>query len=114
MQAVIIFSTGFVGSILPLCAEKILFDHSIHIDVNNINVVQGTLPISTADFSMDELDTTAKSLSLEKAYLYLPVEVWRNGALNNELLVICNELLRGGTAPDKWKQSFIYPIPPKR
>ena len=59
---------------------------------------------------MGELDAAAKSLYLEKAYLYLPVD-WRNGALNDKLLAICNELLRDGTAPDKWKQSCICPIP---
>ena len=76
-------------------------------------IVQDTLPISTEDFSMEELDAAVKSLSSGKSYLYLPVEVWKNGALNNELLSICNELLKEGTAPEKWKKSCICPIPKK-
>ena len=70
-------------------------------------IVQDTLPISTEDFSMEELDAAVKSLSSGKSYLYLPVEVWKNGALNNELLSIGNELLEEGTAPEKWKKSCI-------
>ena len=62
---------------------------------------------------MEELDAAVKSLSSGKSYLYLPVEVWKNGALNNELLSICNELLKEGTAPEKWKKSCICPIPKK-
>ena len=34
-------------------------------------------------------------------------------ALNDELLEICNELLRNGNALDLWKKSCIIPIPKK-
>ena len=78
-------------------------------------IVDGTLPIPTTDFTRDELETAIKSLPSGKACGLdrIPVEVWKNGCLNEELLNICNDLLRTGTAPDQWRKSCIIPIPKK-
>ena len=78
-------------------------------------IVDGTLPIPTSDFTREELEITIKSLPSGKACGLdrIPVEVWKNGALNEELLTICNDLLRNGTAPDYWRKSCIIPIPKK-
>ena len=52
---------------------------------------------------------------LEKPAVWIEYqsEVWKNGSLNEELLSICNDLLRTGTAPDQWRKSCIIPIPKK-
>ena len=64
---------------------------------------------------MDELKTVIKSLPSGKACGLdkVPMEVWKNGTLNEQLLDICNDLLRNGTAPDLWRKSCIIPIPKK-
>ncbi len=50
---------------------------------------------------MDEHKTAIKSLPAGKACGWDLTEFpWKNGTLNEELLAICNDLLRNGTAPD--------------
>ena len=42
----------------------------------------------------------------------IPIEVWKSGALNSELLDVCNKTLNGDK-PDIWIKSVIVPIPKK-
>ena len=78
-------------------------------------IVPNTLAIPTTDFTEEELETAVKSLPSGKACGLdkIPVEVWKNGALNKELLDICNDLLRDNAAPELWRKSCIIPIPKK-
>ena len=78
-------------------------------------IVPNTLPIPTTDFTEEELKTAVRSLPSGKACGLdkIPVEVWKNGALNKELLDICNDLLRDNAAPELWRKSCIIPIPKK-
>ena len=78
-------------------------------------VVLDTLPIPITEFTKEELETAIRSLPSGKACGLdrIPVEVWKNGVLNEELPNICNDLFRNGTAPDLWKKSCIIPIPKK-
>ena len=43
----------------------------------------------------------------------IPAEVWKSGALNDQLLDVCNMMLEGGGKPELWSKSIITPIPTK-
>ena len=43
----------------------------------------------------------------------IPAEVWKSGALNDQLLDVCNMMLEGGEKPELWSKSIITPIPTK-
>ena len=42
----------------------------------------------------------------------ITIEVWENGALNQQLLDVCNKTLNGDR-PDIWVKSGIIPLPKK-
>jgi len=60
-----------------------------------------------------KLPSKASQLEKHVGFDRVPVEVWKNRTLNEELLAICNDLLRNGTALDLWRKSCIIPIPKK-
>ena len=73
-----------------------------------------TLPIHTGDFTPEELETSIKSMSNNKApgLDEIPAEVWKTGILNRPLLDVCNKMLKG-EKPSIWTKSIIIPLPKK-
>ena len=63
---------------------------------------------------MSELELYIKSLQTNKAAGSdgIPTEVWKCGALNEQLLDICNKAFKGDI-PNLWLKSNIIPIPKK-
>ena len=64
---------------------------------------------------MEELNISINSLANKKApgIDEIPAEVWKSGALNDQLLDVCNVMLEGGEKPELWSKSIITPIPTK-
>ena len=77
-------------------------------------VIQETLPINTENITMDELVKCVNSFKNNKAdgLDSIPIEVWKSGALNQQLLDICNKTLNGDR-PKVWVKSAIVPLPKK-
>ena len=78
-------------------------------------IVDDQLPINTEPFTMAELTTVIKTMSLNKAAGYdnIPAEVWKSGSLNEELLNICSKALQNYNIPTAWSTSEIIPLPKK-
>ena len=79
-----------------------------------ISIVEEILPINTEDISMEELLKCVQGFKNGKAAGLdnIPIEVWKSGALNNELLAVCNKAFNG-EKPNIWSKSGIVPIPKK-
>ena len=79
-----------------------------------VTVVEEILPINTENISMDELVKCVKSFKNNKAdgLDNIPIEVWKSGALNLQLLDVCNKTFNGDR-PDIWVKSGIVPLPKK-
>ena len=78
-------------------------------------MVQKTLPIKTSKFTIAELKVAVTSLSNNKCTGVdgIPAEVWKSGALDKQLLEVCNRTLIHGEKPDLWSRSIIIPVPKK-
>ena len=79
------------------------------------NVLQHILPMNTENFTMEELNKCITSFKNNKASGLdnIPIEVWKTGALNLQLLEVCNKTLNGDRA-NIWTKSAIIPLPKKR
>lgn len=77
-------------------------------------IVNRELPICTDNFTMQELDNCLRQLSNNKAAGLdeIPGEVWKIGALKEELLKVCNDAF-SGDKPDVWGLNGIIPVPKK-
>ena len=84
------------------------------IDDQPIIKVHDPLPISTSDFTMQELTLAIKMSQNNRATGLdeIPAEVWKSGCLNNELLDICIKTYHGDP-PSYWLRGGIRPIPKK-
>ena len=79
-----------------------------------VTVVHETLPINTKNISMDELIKCIKSFKNNKAdgLDNIPIEVWKSGALDQQLLDVCNRTFNGDR-PNMWVKSGLVPLPKK-
>ena len=77
-------------------------------------IISEELPISTDNFTLEELRPCLKSLKNNKASGLdgIPAEVWKTRVLDNELLDYCNRTLNGDR-PAQWGLSGIIPVPKK-
>ena len=85
------------------------------IDFTISHIDEGTLPISTSEFSEAELEE-ALSQSKPGSALGLdsiPLELWKSDAFKPHLLHLCNRLLLHHEKPTQWSTGGIIPIPKK-
>ena len=77
-------------------------------------IVEETLPICTENFSLEELVKCVEGFKNNKASGLdeIPIEVWKSGAWNTQLLEVCNKTLNGDK-PDMWAKSGIVAVPKK-
>ena len=77
------------------------------IDDIPIQKVYETLSIETGELTIEELKLAMKDLKNNKATGLdeIPVEVWKTGCFDNELLIVCNKTY-GGDAASIWRQAF--------
>ena len=77
-------------------------------------MIQRTLPINTAEFTMEELKNCIKSFRNNKAAGLdnIPIEVWKSNALNRQLLEVCNRTVNGDRS-ETWVKSGLVPLPKK-
>ena len=70
--------------------------------------------MNTDNFTMEELNKYINSFKNNKASGLdnIPIEVWKTGALNLQLLEVCNKTLNGDRA-NIWTKSAIIPLPKK-
>jgi len=63
-------------------------------------IIPETLPIPTHEFTKEEMTAAIKSTSKGKATGLdnIPAEVWKSGALLDQLLEVCNKAFITGTA----------------
>ena len=78
-------------------------------------VVEDTLPISTLEFTLAELEEalsqsrTGGALGLDS----IPLELWKSDTFKPHLLHLCNRLLLHQEKPKQWSTGGIIPIPKK-
>ena len=79
-----------------------------------ITIVEETLPINTENISMEELVKCVNGFKNGRVAGLdnIPIEGWKSGALNTELLEVRNKAFNGDR-PDIWFRSGIVPIPKK-
>ena len=79
-----------------------------------VSVICETLPINTENITMEELVKCVKGFKNNKANGLdnIPIEVWKTGALNQQLLDTCNKTFNGDR-PNIWGKSGIVPLPKK-
>ena len=84
------------------------------LDDQPIQRVFNTLPTETGDFTVDELQKSINALQNNKVRGLddIPIETWKTGCLDKELLEICNKTFHGDV-PGIWLQSGILPFPKK-
>ena len=89
-----------------------LLGQSAEIDDQPVPKVFNTLPIKTGEFTAIELQASIKSLQNKKATGLdsIPIETWKTGCTNEELLNVCNKTYLGD-APSCWLQGAILPVP---
>ena len=77
-------------------------------------VLQHTLSINTDNFTMEELNKFIKGFKNNKASGLddIPIEVWKTGELNMQLLEVCNRKLNGDRAKI-WVKRGVIPSPKK-
>ena len=77
-------------------------------------IIKENLPISTENFSMEELEKVTSKLKNNKARGIddIPGEVWKCGVLNPQLLNMCNDVYNQKEI-NIWKKSCIIPLPKK-
>jgi len=77
-------------------------------------VIPKTLPIPTHEFTKEEMIAAIKSTFVEKATGLdnIPLEVWKSGALLDQLEV-SNKAFITGDSPLTWRKAAINPIPKK-
>ena len=80
----------------------------------NASIIHEPLPINTDNITMEELVKSIKVFKNNKAHGLdnIPIEVWETGALNQQLLDICNKTFNGDR-PNIWVKSGIIPLPKK-
>ena len=78
------------------------------------SIIHEPLPINTDNITMEELVKSIKGFKNNKAHGLdnIPIEVWKTGALNQQLLDICNKTFNGDR-PNIWVKSGIIPLPKK-
>ena len=91
-----------------------LLRQSPEIDDQPVPKVFDALPIKTGDFIAIELQASIKSFQNNKATGLdnIPIETWKTGCMNKELLEVCNKTYLGD-APNCWLQGEIIPVPKK-
>ena len=79
-----------------------------------IERVFNTLPIETGDFTADELQKSINASQNNKAPELdgIPIEMWKTGCLDEELLETCNKTFHGDV-PGIWLRGGILPFPKK-
>ena len=84
------------------------------LDDQPINGVFNTLPIETGDFTAGELQKSINASQNNKTPGLdgIPIETWKTGCLEQELLEICNKTFHGDV-PGIWLRGGILPIPKK-
>ena len=77
-------------------------------------IIHEPLPINTDSITMEELVKSIKGLKNNKVHGLdnIPIEVWKTGALGQQLLDICNKTFNGDR-PKIWLKSGIIPLPKK-
>ena len=93
--------------------EQLLGQPSV-LDDQPIQRVFNTLPIETRDFTGDELQKSINALQNNKAPGLdgIPIETWKTGCLDEELLEICNKTFHGDF-PGIWLRGGILPFSKK-
>ena len=88
-----------------------LLGQSPEIDDQPLPKVFDTLPIKTGEFTAIELQASIKSFQNNKATGLdsIPIETWKTGCMNEELLNVCNKAYLGD-APNCWLQVKILPV----
>ena len=78
------------------------------------SIIHEPLPINTDNITMEELVKSVKGFKNNKAHGLnnIPIEVWKTGALNQQLFDICNKTFNGDR-PNIWVKSGIIPLPKK-
>ena len=91
-----------------------LLGQSPEIDDQPVPKVFDTLPIKTGEFTEIELQASIKSFQNNKATRLdsIPIETWKTGCMNEELLNVCNKTYLGD-APNCWLQGKILLVPKK-
>ena len=89
-----------------------LLGQSPEIDDQPVPKVFDTLPIKTGEFTAIELQVSIKSFQNNKATGFdnKPIETWKTGCMNEELLNLCNKTYLGD-APNCWLQGAILSVP---
>ena len=84
------------------------------LDHQPIKRVFNTLPIETRDFTADGLQKLINALQNNKAPGLggIPIEMWKTGHLDEDLLEICNKTFHGDV-PGIWLRGSILPFPKK-
>ena len=64
---------------------------------------------------MEELNTSINVFANNKVpgIDEIPAEVWKSGALNDQLLDVCKMMLESGGKPELWSKSIIVTVPKK-
>ena len=77
-------------------------------------IFQRALPISTENFTMEELKKSIKDFNSNKTLglVNISIKACKTGTLNVQLLEVCNKTLNGGRA-EIWVKSGIIPLPKK-
>ena len=73
------------------------------------------MPIPTHECNKVELTTVIKTINSGKAsgLDLIPAEVWKSGALQDQLLKVCNKAFNIGECPVIWRKAAIIPVPKK-
>ena len=71
------------------------------------SIIHEPLPINTDNITMEELVKSIKGFKNNKAHGLdnIPIEVWKTGALNQQLLDICNKTFNGDR-PNVWVKKW--------
>ena len=96
-----------------LLGQPALLPEDYSTDIETI--VPQTLPIPTHEFNKVELTTVIKTINSGKAsgLDLIPAEVWKSGALQDQLLKVCNKAFNIGECPVIWRKAAIIPVPKK-
>ena len=79
------------------------------------SIIHELLPMNTDNITMEELVKSIKGFKNNNANGLdnIPIEVWKTGALNQQLHDICNKTFKWCDRPNIWVKSGIIPLPKK-